>query len=74
MKQYKKIFRLANKLFVVVFIAYMMDVAYARLEALGAGLYFAPIFLIAKIFVYGGIFATGVAFLVDEHYRLDIKG
>src|SRR3989339_193836 len=70
----KRISRLANKAFIVVFIAYMLDVAFARLVAFGAGLYVAPVFLVAKTFFYGGIFATCVNFLIDERYQLDIKG
>ncbi|MBU1995557.1 MAG: hypothetical protein KKF78_00200 [Candidatus Omnitrophica bacterium] len=73
MKQDKIIFRLANRIFIAVFLAYMLDVSYARLEALGVGLYLAPIFLVAKIFVYGGIFATCVGLLLDDRYQLDIK-
>lgn len=73
MNQNKKIFRLANKAFVVVFFAYMLDVLYARLDALGMGLYGAPFFLIGKVFVYGGIFATGVEMLLDKDYLLDTK-
>ena len=41
----KRISRLANKAFIVVFIAYMLDVAFARLVAFGAGLYVAPVFI-----------------------------
>lgn len=73
MNQNKKIFRLANKAFVVVFFAYMLDVVYARLDALGVGLYCAPLFLFAKVFVYGGIFATCVEILLDKDYILDTK-
>ena len=67
---FKKSIYLTRDAFILVFAAYALDVIYARLIIFDWGLLCAPLFLILKIFLYGGIFATSIDMIFEENYRI----
>ena len=69
---FQKSIYLTKDAFILIFAAYALDVIYARLTTFALGLWLAPLFLVLKIFLFGGIFATCIDMIFKENYRITL--
>ncbi|MBU4334064.1 MAG: radical SAM protein [Candidatus Omnitrophica bacterium] len=69
---FQKSIHLTKDSFILIFAAYALDVIYARFTTFAWGLWVAPLFLVLKIYLFGGIFATCIDMVFEENYRITL--